>query len=123
MIFTSERKLHREEKKRNFFSASFFQDQSQAILDSSQFLNEINHFKIRLDTLEKERFELEDKVRRLQVCLLGFDSERDAVFYRKKMKHIKVDLLMETTIGLDLDRHQRSMGALLRCQQLVRDVL
>ena len=37
------------------------------MLDSSQFLNEINHFKVRLDTLEKERFELEDKVRRLQV--------------------------------------------------------
>lgn len=43
------------------------QEQQQAILDSSQFLNEINHFKIRLDTLEKERFELEEKVRRLQV--------------------------------------------------------
>lgn len=111
-----------ERKKRNFFSASFFQDQPQAILDSSQFLNEINHFKIRLDTLEKERFELEDKVRRLQVCLLEFLSNSRG-FYRKKMKHIKVDLLMEITIGLDLDRHQRSMGALLRCQQLVRDVL
>jgi len=48
----------------------YFQDQSQAILDSSQFLNEINHFKIRLDTLEKERYDLEDKVRRLQVCFL-----------------------------------------------------
>ena len=52
----------------------FFQDQSQTILDSSQFLNEINHFKIRLDTLEKERYELEDKVRRLQVCLPFFPS-------------------------------------------------
>ena len=40
------------------------------MLDSSQFLNEINHFKVRLDTLEKERFELEDKVRRLQVNVL-----------------------------------------------------
>lgn len=30
---------------------------------------------------------------------------------------------METTIGSDLGRHQRSTGALLRCQQLVRDVL
>jgi hypothetical protein len=39
------------------------------MIDPSQFLNEINHFKIRLDTLEKERYELEDKVRRLQVCL------------------------------------------------------
>ena len=43
------------------------------MIDSSQFLNEINHFKIRLDTLEKERYELEDKVRRLQVCLFDFD--------------------------------------------------
>ena len=42
------------------------------MLDSSQFLNEINHFKIRLDTLEKERYELEDKVRRLQVHLDTF---------------------------------------------------
>ena len=40
------------------------------MLDSSQFLNEINHFKIRLDALEKERYELEEKVRRLQVCVL-----------------------------------------------------
>ncbi|CAF1263229.1 unnamed protein product [Adineta ricciae] len=46
---------------------SFIQhDPSQTMIDSSQFLNEINHFKIRLDTLEKERYELEDKVRRLQ---------------------------------------------------------
>ncbi|CAF3904556.1 unnamed protein product [Adineta steineri] len=41
-------------------------DQLQPMIDPSQFLNEINHFKIRLDTLEKERYELEDKVRRLQ---------------------------------------------------------
>ncbi|CAF3614790.1 unnamed protein product [Rotaria socialis] len=41
-------------------------ESSKTILDSSQFLNEINHFKLRLDTLEKERYELEDKVRRLQ---------------------------------------------------------
>jgi hypothetical protein len=33
------------------------------------FLNEINRFKIRLDTLENERYELEEKVRQLQVCL------------------------------------------------------
>ncbi|CAF1443804.1 unnamed protein product [Rotaria magnacalcarata] len=41
-------------------------ESSKTILDPSQFLNEINHFKLRLDTLEKERYELEDKVRRLQ---------------------------------------------------------
>lgn len=73
--------VREREKKKGIFCLSFFQDQSQAILDSSQFLNEINHFKIRLDTLEKERFELEDKVRRLQVCLLDYDdSERDTNF-------------------------------------------
>ncbi|CAM4911249.1 unnamed protein product [Rotaria socialis] len=57
----------------NFYDAHVHQqpsfihhESSKTILDSSQFLNEINHFKLRLDTLEKERYELEDKVRRLQ---------------------------------------------------------
>jgi hypothetical protein len=110
----------------------YFQDQSQAILDSSQFLNEINHFKIRLDTLEKERYDLEDKVRRLQVCFLFvvFISEINLKAFfilhlclRRKMKHIKIVLLMEIMIGLDLGQHQRSMDVLLHRQRLVRDVL
>ncbi|CAM4762869.1 unnamed protein product [Rotaria magnacalcarata] len=57
----------------NFYDAHVHQqpsfihhESSKTILDPSQFLNEINHFKLRLDTLEKERYELEDKVRRLQ---------------------------------------------------------
>ncbi|CAF3643409.1 unnamed protein product [Rotaria sp. Silwood1] len=41
-------------------------DQQETLLNSLDFLNEINHFKIRLETLEKERYELEEKVRRLQ---------------------------------------------------------
>ncbi|CAF2784118.1 unnamed protein product [Rotaria sp. Silwood2] len=41
-------------------------EQQQTILNSFDFLNEINQFKNRLDTLEKERYELEEKVRRLQ---------------------------------------------------------
>lgn len=32
-----------------------------------EFLNEIQHFKIRLEILENERYELEEKVRQLQV--------------------------------------------------------
>ena len=36
-------------------------------LQSVDFFNEIHLFKIRLETLERERYELEDKVRRLQV--------------------------------------------------------
>lgn len=47
-----------------------FQEQQQIAHDSLDFLNEINHFKMRLDTLEKERYDLEEKVRRLQVCYL-----------------------------------------------------
>ncbi|CAF2959800.1 unnamed protein product [Rotaria sp. Silwood2] len=42
------------------------EEQQQTILNSFDFLNEINQFKNRLDTLEKERYELEEKVRRLQ---------------------------------------------------------
>ncbi|UJR13473.1 hypothetical protein I4U23_000487 [Adineta vaga] len=41
-------------------------DQQAALLNSIDFFTEINRFKARLDVLERERFELEDKVRRLQ---------------------------------------------------------
>jgi hypothetical protein len=45
----------------------FQEQQRQCVLNSFDFLNEINHFKIRLNTLERERYELEEKVRQLQV--------------------------------------------------------
>ncbi|CAF4010933.1 unnamed protein product [Rotaria sp. Silwood2] len=55
-------------------------EQSPTILDSSQFLNEINHFKIRLDALEKERYELEDKVRRLQKFFFFLIKEENETY-------------------------------------------
>ena len=46
------------------------------ILQSFDFFNEINHFKIRLNTLEKERYELEEEVRRLQVCSFRKENKK-----------------------------------------------
>ncbi|CAF1217229.1 unnamed protein product [Adineta steineri] len=45
---------------------SSHEQEQQNILNSFDFFNEINRFKLRLNILEKERFELEDKVQRLQ---------------------------------------------------------
>ena len=59
------------------------QQSQETPFNPSEFFSEINRFKSRLHSLERERYELEEKVRRFQVCSICLHRHRcrNAAFF------------------------------------------